>query len=143
MDKIKKLIRIWFKKRFPEHKISGGYYSTWISRWKNHCFVGNMDTASRETWMEIMRESDFGRVIHKHRGIKEAYIGQFVEVDGKEGMIVGWNTSCNLDVYFFGEKIILNCHPNWNIKYKMFEKVVREFDKSGEITLTPSLHSGN
>lgn len=131
MKVITKLIRIWFEKRFGKKWYENkGYYKDWLGRWKNHCFVGNMDARSRRIWLEVCAESDFGRVIHKHRGVPEAYLGQQVEVDGKHGMIVGWNSSCNLEVYFGGggrRNQTLNCHPNWRVKYKAFEKVVREF----------------
>lgn len=42
----------------------------------------------------------------KYRGIPFAYVGMNVKVDGCKGVIVGHNSSANLDVYFHeGDKI--------------------------------------
>ncbi len=68
----------------------------------------------------------------KYRGIGFAYVGMNVKVGGKKGLIVGHNSSANLDIYFLegeheGQK--LNCHPNWKIQY--FDKkwnLVKEFN---------------
>lgn len=67
----------------------------------------------------------------KYRGIPFAYVGMNVKVHGNKGIIVGHNSSANLDVYFLegdnkGKK--LNCHPNWKIQY--FSKnwrLIKEF----------------
>lgn len=68
----------------------------------------------------------------KYRGISFAYVGMNVKVSGDKGIIVGHNSSANLDIYFLegynkGQK--LNCHPNWKIQYfnKKWE-LVKEFN---------------
>ena len=56
----------------------------------------------------------------KYRNIEFAYCGMVVEVNGVKGVIVGHNSSANLDVLFIEGKHkgqTLNCHPNWKITY--------------------------
>jgi len=63
----------------------------------------------------------------KYRNIEFAYCGMGVQVQGVQGVIVGYNDSANLDVLFLEGKIkgqVLNCHPNWRMKY---------FDKKGSL----------
>ena len=43
------------------------------------------------------------------------HLGQRITVDGKRGVIVGANSSSNLDVLFDGEKHASNCHPTWKV----------------------------
>lgn len=68
----------------------------------------------------------------KYRGIPFAYVGMNVKVGGDKGVIVGHNSSANLDVYFLegdnkGQK--LNCHPNWKIQYFNKKwKLIKEFN---------------
>jgi hypothetical protein len=60
------------------------------------------------------------RNVFEARGIPEAFIGMTVEVDGKEGFIVGVNSSANLDVMFEAgtkQESIGNCHPRWETVY--------------------------
>jgi len=57
----------------------------------------------------------------EYRNIQFAHCGMMVEVGGEKGWIVGHNSSANLDVLFdkdskYGEQV-LNCHPNYKIKY--------------------------
>jgi hypothetical protein len=60
----------------------------------------------------------------QYRGIPFAYCGMRVEVAGKPGIIVGHNSSANLDVLFDGWDRPSNCHPWWRVKY---------FDRAGEL----------
>lgn len=62
------------------------------------------------------------------RDIEFAHLGMKVEVDGKPGIIVGSNSSLNLDVCFDGEHWESNCHPWYRVKY--FDNkgnIIREF----------------
>lgn len=57
----------------------------------------------------------------EYRNIPFARCGMMVEVDGEKGWIVGHNSSANLNILFdksskYGEQV-LNCHPNYKIKY--------------------------
>lgn len=64
----------------------------------------------------IHHPENFRSSIHRHRGLPLVRIGMRVEVGGKPGVIVGSNSSANLDVEFTcGE--VLNCHPQWMIRY--------------------------
>jgi hypothetical protein len=60
----------------------------------------------------------------RYRGIPFAYCGMRVEVAGKLGVIVGHNSSANLDVLFDGWDHPSNCHPWWEVKY---------FDRAGGV----------
>jgi hypothetical protein len=71
---------------------------------------------------DVFTSDDFKRVA-KYRDIPFAYCGMRVEVDGKPGVIIGHNSSANLDV-LFEDKTISNCHPNWKVKY--FDKDYNE-----------------
>ncbi len=51
------------------------------------------------------------------RNIEFARMGMKVKVGNKEGIIVGSNSSSNLDVIFEGESHKSNCHPHWDITY--------------------------
>jgi hypothetical protein len=51
------------------------------------------------------------------RGIPYAYQGMRVEVCGKPGVIVGSNSSLNLDVIFDGQWHAHNCHPHYETVY--------------------------
>lgn len=121
------MVRRWYTLRFGGPKKNPGYYKEWKGRFARYCAIGQMDEQSRELWMQVNRESDFGRIIHQNRGVPEAYIGQIVEMAGIEGYIVGHNGSANLNVYFPSKKQTYNCHPHWNIKYYAKGEVVREF----------------
>ncbi len=59
----------------------------------------------------------------RYRNIPFAYVGMRVEVDGKPGVITGHNSSANLNVLFDNGQV-MNCHPNWMMKY---------FDKRGHL----------
>jgi hypothetical protein len=55
-----------------------------------------------------------------YRQVPLARIGMRVEVGGMPGVIVGHNSSANLDVEFTGGPHagqVLNCHPLWMIRY--------------------------
>lgn len=62
--------------------------------------------------------------ITKARGIKFAYQGMRIQVEGKLGTIVGGNDSMNLDVVFDGQWFTSNCHPWWKTVY---------FDNNGDV----------
>lgn len=70
----------------------------------------------------------------KYRNIEFAYCGMVVEVDGKKGIIVGHNSSANLNVWFTEGKYkdqVMNCHPNWKITYfKPNGEIIKQFDDS-------------
>ena len=60
------------------------------------------------------------RSVAEYRGVPFARIGMAVEVGGARGVIVGHNSSSNFNVHFEAGKYsgqILNCHPNWSIRY--------------------------
>ena len=50
------------------------------------------------------------------RGISFAYIGMHVSVAGSHGVIMGSNSSANLNVLFDDGRVEI-CHPKWSIKY--------------------------
>lgn len=52
----------------------------------------------------------------EYRGLPKLRKGQRCEVNGKQGKVVGGNSSANLNVLFDGDKRPLNCHPNWRMK---------------------------
>ena len=58
------------------------------------------------------------------RGIEFAQLGMKVEGNGKPGVIVGHNSSLNLDVCLDGQYWASNCHPWWRMKY---------FDNKGDL----------
>jgi hypothetical protein len=68
-----------------------------------------------------------------YRCVPFARIGMLVEIGGLKGEIAGKNSSANLDVLFLEgphKGLILNCHPNYYIKYFDAEgRVIREFGK--------------
>ena len=54
--------------------------------------------------------------ICEYRNIPPIKKGQKCSVDGRNGNIVGGNTSANFNVKFDDSDIILNCHPYWKMK---------------------------
>jgi hypothetical protein len=74
------------------------------------------------------KEKKFIEDMKRCRGIDWIRIGMKVEVAGRSGIIIGMNSSANLDVVFWDgtdhPKITSNCHPTWKIKY---------FDAKGNI----------
>jgi hypothetical protein len=67
-----------------------------------------------------------------YRDVPFARIGMSVEVGGYKGEIAGKNSSANFDILFLEgphRGLILNCHPNWKIRY--FDsngKLIKEFN---------------
>lgn len=64
-------------------------------------------------------DSDFERTA-RNRGVPFAKVGMKVECEGRAGVIVGRNNSANFDVLFTEGKHsgqVLNCHPNWMMRY--------------------------
>ena len=53
----------------------------------------------------------------KARGIQFASIGMRVEVAGRKGVIVGSNSSLNLNVWIEDYAAVDNCHPYWETVY--------------------------
>lgn len=51
-----------------------------------------------------------------YRGLPQIKKGMKCEVDGKSGIVVGGNSSCNLNVKFDGWKGVSNCHPYWRMR---------------------------
>ncbi len=67
-----------------------------------------------------------------YRKIPAAHVGMVVQVGEHRGVIVGHNSSANLDVLFGPGRLdgqILNCHPNWDIRYFEGEDVVYDFTR--------------
>jgi hypothetical protein len=95
-------------------------------------FLRSYDANIEYTWLKYrangnVANTDGFEQMAKYRGIEFAYCGMVVEVNGSKGWIVGSNSSANLDVLFFEGKYkgeILNCHPNWKVKY---------FNRRGEL----------
>jgi hypothetical protein len=127
-------------------------YQVWCTRgWEEHPRIINSLTASkaRYEYLRHVRDvfpdlkyidirskkagglyssSDFVRTA-SYRNVPFARCGMKVEVDGRAGVIVGHNSSANFDVLFTdGENkgLVLNCHPNWMMKY---------FDEDGKEVL--------
>jgi hypothetical protein len=73
---------------------------------------------------ELYQTSEEFKLNAVYRGIEFAYCGMRVEVAGKPGVIIGHNSSANLDVLFDGWDALSNCHPWWKMKY---------FDKEGNL----------
>jgi len=67
-----------------------------------------------------------------YRGVPFAKIGMSVEVGGFKGEIAGKNSSANFNILFLEgphRGLILNCHPNWRIKYYDSKgELIKEFD---------------
>lgn len=73
-------------------------------------------------------KEDFERMC-KDRNIPFAYQGMKVEVDGKEGYLVG-NYGMNLLVWFPSYTTASNCHPWWETRY--FDdhgNIIRDYTK--------------
>lgn len=74
----------------------------------------------------VFTSDDFKRNA-KYRGIEFAYCGMVIKSEEFEGVITGYNSSCNLNVLitngnFKGQ--YLSFHPNWKIAY---------YDKNGDL----------
>lgn len=55
--------------------------------------------------------------ICEYRGVPSVKKGQRCSVGGRDGKIVGVNSSCNFSVKFDDNpKQTLNCHPYWKMK---------------------------
>lgn len=50
-----------------------------------------------------------------YRGLPKIKEGTRCEVDGKQGVICGGNTSANFNVRFDDGRVS-NCHPNWRMR---------------------------
>jgi hypothetical protein len=105
-------------------------YNAYLESESGYEFGDWLQTIESCKMVHKFRPSDlFGDIeqfnrIKQYRGIEFAYMGMHVEVDGKPGVIVGANDSCNLDICFDGEHWKSNCHPWWRVKY---------FDNKGNV----------
>ncbi len=72
----------------------------------------------------------FNNVIER-RGIEFAKIGMKISVGGKFGVVIGANSSMNLDVDFSGDGVKSNCHPTWEtIYYDRNNDIIKNFCKA-------------
>lgn len=69
---------------------------------------------------EGARTSDAFRRNALYRGIPFAYCGMNVKVGGKPGVIVGHNSSANLDILFANGQV-MNCHPHSEVEYFTYD----------------------
>lgn len=52
-----------------------------------------------------------------YRGVPKIKKFQKCAVDGREGLIIGGNSSCNFNVaYIDNPKQVVNCHPHWQFE---------------------------
>ena len=111
-------------------------YNMWLESESGMDFIDYIRNISSCRLVHKFRPSDlfgdveqFCRVITS-RGIDFAFMGMKVEVAGKPGVIVGANSSCNLDVCFDGECYGANCHP-WHetIYYDNQGKIIADYRK--------------
>jgi len=65
----------------------------------------------------MTQKQEIFRDTAKNRGVPFVEIGMRVELQGKKGIIKGFNSSANLNVLFDGEKDETNCHPTWEMIY--------------------------
>ena len=78
------------------------------------------DRPSQRIYDEFLRTATY-------RGVPFARIGMAVEVERLKGEIAGKNSDANFNVLFLEGPYrgqVLNCHPNWRIKY---------YDSDGEL----------
>jgi hypothetical protein len=80
-----------------------------------------------------MAQIDQFNQMREARGIPLAEVGMRISVDGREGRIVGANSSQNLNVCFVGDGQVRNCHPRWRtIFYDADGGVVYQFTDETE-----------
>lgn len=78
--------------------------------------IASMRLVSRDKIYATEAERDNFARFAARRGIPFAEIGMDVKVAGEHGVIMGSNSSANLDV-LFDDGQVKNCHPMWNITY--------------------------
>lgn len=106
----------------------------------------------RESWQDVPYTAVRARVTSsvpfdagfarnaKYRGIEFAKIGMRVRVAGMAGVIVGHNSSANLDVLFDESGWTLNCHPHSDVTYFADSgEVIRTYDLRGTIIFPPEV----
>lgn len=72
---------------------------------------------------------DFDKM-KKYRNIDFIYQGMKINVCGKDGIIVGYNSGMNLDVVFNNNIYTDNCHPHWETTYyDINNKIIKCFKK--------------
>jgi len=63
----------------------------------------------------------------EYRNIPFAYCGMKVSVNGRFGVIIGHNSSANLDI-LFDDGTNGSCHPNWKMTYyKASGEIIKQF----------------
>lgn len=84
-------------------------------------------------WLYNLPTTQAYRDFAKRRNIEFSYCGMKVNVSGKNGIIVGHNSSSNLDVFYpEGEYKgqTHNCHPWWETTYYDNEgNIVKDYKK--------------
>lgn len=78
--------------------------------------ISSMRLVSRSEMFATEADKDSFARFAARRGIPFAQIGMDVKVAGEHGVIMGSNSSANLDV-LFDDGQVKNCHPMWNITY--------------------------
>ncbi len=92
------------------------FLENWSEFWEWHeCFAGFTVKKIGDPSPSYFFNSTGFQQMKESRGIDFASLGMEIDVAGKRGVIVGSNSSLNLDVYFDG--IIHNCHPCWKTTY--------------------------
>lgn len=67
----------------------------------------------------------------EYRGLPKVKIGQPCIVNGKKGLIVNGNNSCNFQVRFASGQEF-NCHPQWKMIIKSMDLKEVIFDSGDE-----------
>jgi hypothetical protein len=89
---------------------TGFPYKNYLNAFKTKC----LGLANPE---HIFGDKELFDRMCKHRFIEFAYMGMTVDVDGEKGIIVGSNSSMNLNVLFPERTGVENCHPHWQTTY--------------------------
>lgn len=100
-----------------EELMENNYYYVVIGNYiENPDFKLSNAIALTKKELEKYEETSLKEYMKKYCFRKKLFeLGDKVVVGNDIGIIVGWNNSCNYEVYFIKDKNIYNCHPN-NIK---------------------------
>ena len=52
----------------------------------------------------------------EYRGVPKVTKGMACNVNGRQGKVVGGNSSCNFNVKFDDNGDVSNCHPYWRLQ---------------------------
>ena len=97
-------------------------------------YIRMLDGCADDCYLSILCRVDSPKTTQafkdnaKYRNIPFAYVGMNVKIRGDKGIIVGHNSSANLDIYFLegdnkGKKL------NWKIQYFSKKwKLIKEFN---------------